>query len=158
VACGTCTSPVNSAVTCSSCRVAGFIRTSLLTACFSCFSGCYTCTSTAANACLSCSYGYFLDSVAHTCGQTCPSGYYSTEIGALCSICNPPCANCIGINGGSYYCQSCIANYYLYNFACATSCPNSLLGYQGNCIASCPAGTYADGGTITCMTCTTNCQ
>jgi proprotein convertase subtilisin/kexin type 5 len=158
VACATCTTPVNSAITCGSCKTAGFIRTSPATACFSCFSGCLTCTSTAGNACLTCLYGYFYDSVNQACALSCPLGTYGDEISSSCLPCSTPCVSCLGFNGGSYYCQSCIANYYLYSFSCYTSCPYSLIGYQGNCVSSCPSGTYADSITTTCLNCIASCS
>lgn len=157
MACSSCTSPINSGVTCSSCKTAGFILPSPGSACSSCFSGCLTCSSTASNACLTCKYGYFYDSTTHTCLQACPAGKYSEESSASCIPCNtPPCATCVG-NSGTYYCLSCSTNWYLYGYTCYTSCPYSLIGYQGLCIASCPSGTYPNSVTLTCLTCVSNC-
>ncbi len=156
VACGTCTSPVNSWLTCATCNAAGFFRTGAGTACFSCSTGCLSCSNAAATSCLSCKYGYFYDSLTFTCGLTCPNGYYGDEANSYCYPCNPPCANCIGVYSGSYYCLSCTAGNYLYNFACAPSCPFSLYGYQGGCVSSCPIGTYPNAGI--CSTCIANCQ
>lgn len=157
IACSDCTSPVNSAATCSACNSVGYTGNPHTTACFSCFSGCKTCSSTASNACSACLKGYFLYSVGGTCVQTCPPGFFGEESLSLCQPCNSLCSTCVGSNGANYYCLSCPANTFLYDYTCYSPCPNSLYGYQGVCISTCPTTTYPDTSTFKCLSCVANC-
>lgn len=86
----------------------------------------------------------------------CPAGTYGQETTRNCHPCTP-CATCNGNNGGSYYCLSCVAGKFLYDYVCYSACPSGLIGYQGICIANCPSTTYPDATSLSCLSCIANC-
>ncbi len=157
IACSNCISGTNSIATCSSCATSnGFVGAPLSgTICSSCYSGCKTCSTTAANACTACLYQYFL--VNNSCLAACPSGYFGSEKTAICTQCVSPCASCVGLSATPYFCLSCVTGYYLWDYSCVTPCPNLLFGYLGNCLAVCPQTTFADTTTHNCLNCISNC-
>jgi len=111
-----------------------------------CSSICESCYGSANN-CTSCAYELIMFN--NTCVSQCPQGYYYGLSNATsgvykktclncntdCSSCNltcqlyncqlPNCQNCTMSNT----CQTCIADYYLYNGSCMSDCPN---GYTMN--------------------------
>ena len=75
------------------------------TVCQPCFPGCNKCTSNAANACLSCSTGYFKNVlVQNNCVDICPDGYYGDTSTKQCELCDIDCVTC---SGGKNICTSC---------------------------------------------------
>lgn len=156
VACTTCSSSINSLGTCSTCATtSGFYPTVTTTMCFSCAAGCSVCTSSASNDCFGCKYGYFLD--GNTCLTQCPFGKYGEEKFKVCYSCASPCTSCIGNNGGSYFCLSCLPGLLVYDYTCVSPCPGGMIGYNGQCYSSCPQTMYYNTVGVTCSNCGLNC-
>jgi hypothetical protein len=65
-------------------------------------------------------------------------GYFSNSSN-ICQTCQTGCATCTGFPTP---CQLCNASYYMYNGACGTTCPT---------------GYWANGTTLNCDQCSTNC-
>ncbi len=76
--------------------------------CSSCAANCLTCSSTAADKCLSCAFGFFLElksALGGTCLATCSPKFYKSVAESLCKACFQACATC---EGPSYtQCLSC---------------------------------------------------
>jgi|LakMenEpi03Aug12_release.lakeMendotaPanAssembly.Ray.scaffolds.fasta_scaffold1368587_1 proprotein convertase subtilisin/kexin type 5 len=75
----------------------------------------------------------------------------------VCYSCASPCTSCIGNNGGSYFCLSCISSMFLYDYTCVNPCPGGMIGYNGQCYSSCPQTTYYNTIGQTCSSCGPNC-
>ena len=50
----------------------------------------------------------------------CPAGFYPIE-NRNCMQCRPECKTCKSYDN----CTSCVANFWLYNYMCNTTCPEN---------------------------------
>lgn len=103
-----------------------------------CEGDCATCSLTLTN-CTSCRTLNLYD---NTCQQECPTG--TVALNRVCQLCTYPCLTCTNI---STVCNSCYSNSSLY-----------LLNNQCVNASSCPAFTYADTITLSCLSCVSPCS
>ncbi|KCV67980.1 serine/threonine protein kinase [Fonticula alba] len=105
--------------------------------CFTCHAACGTCYGPGPDQCLTCGPGApFL--LAGRCHAACPAGTYATDPGSACVPCDGTCGACSG--PGARQC---------------TGCPEGRVLWQGECLAGCPAGYFAEAGT--CAACHASC-
>lgn len=116
--------------------------------CIKCSSKCLTCAST--NSCTTCLSGYWL-SPQNTCLSDCAqlnsntTFYYKNSNTSACSACSSAVAGCLACYFNTTSGVQC------------TKCLGSAVLYQGQCLASCPQGTYLLSGL--CLPCTlSNCS
>lgn len=108
-----------------------------LTICLACSSNCFKCNKNA-KFCTSCFEGFYLRN--NTCVANCGNGYYLDQTVLECFACLKPCGNCSSISS----CLDCLnSTYILYYGECLTSCPDGSYSNQSTCY-SCPP---------TCLTC-----
>jgi proprotein convertase subtilisin/kexin type 5 len=131
--CQACTSPCNTctnATFCLSC-VSGYFYYSFTckttcpsghfpngtsNTCASCISPCRTCTSL--SNCLSCNQGFWNGAA---CSNSCPNGQFGDTVNNFCVNCDPSCLTCMRT---AVTCTSCINTLIFYNRQCLTSCPS----------------------------------
>eukprot|EP00049_Salpingoeca_infusionum_P023736 m.13631 g.13631 ORF g.13631 m.13631 type:complete len:4451 (+) comp5977_c0_seq1:73-13425(+) len=106
------------------------------TYCASCHSTCATCTGPANSQCKTCATGLVFDPTTGKCTSNCVDGQYK-DSSSNCRDCNTKCATCDGpLN------TDCL------------SCSGTFLS-GGECLSSCPSGTYKSSGVCkACTTCT----
>ena len=109
-----------------------------------CDPSCATCSGPDPHQCLSC-FSNAIHSLSGLC--VCNIGFYMDfpincikSPCSICSLCHISCLSCSG--GSSKACISCKANTYL---------------YQGECMAMCPDGMYADKALYICQICDKTC-
>ena len=156
--CGSCTGPLSSQCTSCSPASATYLTGSTCVAAGACPAGtfantadqhCDACNDPACVACTAASYGSCTSCGAPsplvfqgTCTATCPSGSYESN-NAACLACDPSCTTCS--SGGSTHCTSCTG---LDTFLSGSSCVAA---------SNCPAVTYADAPSSTCIACSSAC-
>lgn len=113
--------------------------------CITCQSPCLTCTGTTSK-CLSCTTGFFYNSLDNTCGLSCPFGYVGNAQTLSCVPCDSATSYCENCVNTPKTCTKCISGYNLYNSACYQNCEripgisnlyNSLNGDCQPCHFSC---------------------
>lgn len=109
-----------------------------------CHHTCYTCTSSAANKCLSCPTGKYLNPDG-TCQSTCPSSSYVMD------STTGTCIKCYQSSGSSDYrtCNTCSERLSTNCKTCNAG--NYLDEAVGACLINCPAQTYPNSGK--CLPC-----
>ncbi|KRX07476.1 Insulin-like growth factor binding protein, N-terminal [Pseudocohnilembus persalinus] len=127
---------------CSTTCPNGLFQNDATNECDSCDSTCETCSGPASNECITCKSSpqhYFMSSDS-SCYETCPDGYYSSDITnpKSCEPCDISCATCTS----NSVCQSCNSGYFLTNNSCQSSCPD---------------GQYPENATNECTQCDSNC-
>ncbi|GBG00465.1 pro convertase subtilisin kexin type 5-like [Raphidocelis subcapitata] len=85
----------------------------------------------------------FLDEVAGTCGETCPSGTFMNNEYRTCPACATGCSACNSGDAGA--CTACSSGFVLNAGA-------------GTCVCTCPGGKYGDMTSFTCQACATGCS
>ena len=75
----------------------------------------------------------------------CPNGCYDCGLYGRCSSCN------YGYVLQEYYCVRCKPDFYYSSSICEKKC-------SGNCLASCPNGTFKNNSNYTCDSCNSKCQ
>ena len=163
----------------SSCPGGSFVQAGV---CEPCVLNCTACTGK--NVCSKClDDNYWLrNTTGEFCISECPADYFATA-DKKCMTGNPNCApNCFDCLVMTF-CYSCVPNYFPYNDApnnatclpCIDSCYNctnnltcdicntgffkhAINDTANECIASCPAGTYADRPAMICQNCLKNCS
>ena len=124
--------------------------------CYACHAGCQTCTGPALNECQACrdtadpsnasnTLSYYLNIGNSICSLECPIGQYKRA--GYPNVCQPCAVQCIGCAVSSTNCtivHMCTLGYYFYR---ATN----------SCIATCPAGLYANSTTEFCEPCEGGC-
>ncbi|KCV70977.1 hypothetical protein H696_01924 [Fonticula alba] len=160
--CASCLSPVK----CTNCRVGFFPNGS--GACAPCDASCHTCAG-GAGACTACRPGLvFLDAdpnEASICGSTCAAGDFLPAAANRCAACDPSCALCSGSKDNCTVCAAghrwasgtvgpgeCVACGSGCRTCTATRCLTCAAGQwltpEGTCQPGCPAGWFADAGTV----------
>lgn len=158
--CASCTGPFSN--NCTSCPQGKFRNITAEAACVSdcpktsfkdplgvcklCAANCLTCSSTAADKCLSCAFSYFLElksALGGTCGQTCSAKYYKSVADSLCKPCFQACATC---DGPSY--SQCLS--------CALPLALEDKNNMKQCVPQCSSGLYMDAD-ATCKPCHATC-
>lgn len=136
--CITCKSVEYNGVCMTSCPPMTYQDTFDRTKCYDCDAQCDRgCTGPAPSQCVACKNFLTPD---RTCVQVCPSSQYPTQA-KTCSFCHSQCSLDDGCTGPlSTQCKKC---------------RSFLLESTGECIASCPFQTYADG--TTCRACNSEC-
>ena len=118
--------------------------------CYDCAPTCSGCSGSISY-CTACYNGQF--ALGGACYTQCPNGYYGSTLMGICVACNTGCATC-----NLTSCFSCSGSYYYNNYACATTCPGPLYGYNNNCsYPTCPVGTYPNNSTHICSACSNTC-
>lgn len=109
--------------------------------CTNCNQQCLACTSSAADACLSCHQGRGL--FGKTCLEVCPPNYALVAEKRLCLQCEALCLHCNPMN-----LDEC------------TECGNEMYLYLGDCTIKCPIGTYPAtvAGIRKCENCPDRCE
>ena len=128
--------------------------------CYVCDGSCgSSCSGTTATDCLSCKAGDYLDPIAHSCGSTCPAGYWKNTATTTCDACDSSCATCSG--AGPSQCLSCNrkgAKPYLDGSVCVAACSTAsyvdAAGLCQRCDASCK--TCVGAGPAKCATCSSD--
>ena len=112
--------------------------------CEKCHRSCRTCYGPGENHCLSCENDNNI-LYNHQCMETCPNGTYQHEQfdGKSCRQCYRFCQTCTGRHEDD--CESCT---------------NSMVLHGGQCLSSCPVGTYSvsDQSGPLCAACDSNCK
>lgn len=113
-----------------------------------CHASCAQCTGPAITQCSSCYSNALLIITGIFKSCVCISNYYmffyvpcTTSQCSLCTLCSNSCKTCY--DSTSIQCLSCYSSTFLYN---------------GQCLAQCPTGKYADLPTLTCLSCDISCQ
>ena len=78
----------------------------------------------------------------------CPLGTYRDNQLSECINCTSICLSCLN----SSYCTGCDIGYYLYQGQCLTSCPPGTYLSNSSCI-SCPSGCYSCNSSANCTSC-----
>ena len=124
----------------SACPASKFADASNGNTCAACDSTCGKCVDTPTK-CTACHSGGVYEAGSNTCGYTCPPGQFVVS-GTTCATCDATCATCSGT--GTSACTSCAAS------------GSTPVLHQGQCIATCPDGTYADSSLL-CESCDSSC-
>ena len=95
--------------------------------------------------CLSCDASCLACSSASTC-STCPSASYLSNSG-LCDLCGSTCTACDNVNY--------LANATAPDVVSCTACTSPLLVSNGNCVPTCPNGTFV--AVTSCSACPVGC-
>jgi proprotein convertase subtilisin/kexin type 5 len=132
-----------SASTCTTTCASGTYPDNTNLLCTACNSGCATCFGPSLTECYSCTSNYFLISSSTNCSLACPLGQYQVTSTLTCVVCAVGCADC---SVSATNCASC---------KIASGVPYYLSG--SNCLQTCPAGTYADNSTLSCLPCANGC-
>lgn len=139
VAFGSCTlcnniSTLNNGICLSSCpSISYYVLNSV---CVACDVSCYSCFGAGSMSCLRCAAGYANNT--GVCSNSCPLGTAFIANLATCG-CDTQCLTCSSLN-----------------YINCTACMNaSLFVYQGQCITSCPLGSYKSG--MNCLICPSGC-
>ena len=128
----------------ASCPPGTYNNAGVCTACTTLDNSCTTCNSS--STCLSCSSS--LVALGGTCIASCPSGTYNNNGICTCKYWDFIKINfhiaCYTLDNSCTLCNSSIT---------CIGCSSSLVALGATCIASCPSGTYNNGGV--CTACTT---
>ncbi|KCV68162.1 TKL protein kinase [Fonticula alba] len=115
--------------------------------------------------------------VPSLCGLAClPGQYVDTGAGrcatcsSTCSLCTGSAAMCVGCSGAHFgiggdpslaqprECAPCARDCALCsNAEVCTTCMSGFFRHQGQCLASCPEGTWANSSTSQCQACPAGC-
>ena len=106
------------------------------------FLTCATCNAAGNSSCLSCSSGSFL--YGGECLAACPAGYFGNTKTNTCTQCYQTQSGFSALS-----CATCSAAG---NSSCLT-CSSGSFMYQGECLATCPAGYFGNTKTSTCTQC-----
>ena len=111
--------------------------------CLPCNPTCLTCVNGLTTGCTSCSSGSTLtwgSCIPNCAGGASLTNYIGTD--GTCANCITPCYSCLN----STFCYSCSSDSIFY-----------LLASKGQCLDTCPAGTYAQTTSLNCQNCDPNC-
>lgn len=164
ISCSTCTGVTNA--NCLTCNGAlGYQMDPITNTCLLCHPTCQTCNQ--ANDpydCTSCYTPNILDPVAKNCYFKCPAQTYKPSpvdpLSTACSNCHTTCQTCTGPNNTD--CTSCPDSSPLQDSTSATVYQDSgsvsgVFFSKGKCVTACASGSYYNGATSLCESCSSNC-
>ncbi|KAL4482616.1 hypothetical protein ABPG73_021276 [Tetrahymena malaccensis] len=109
--------------------------------CKQCYQDCLTCSGPQSTDCKTCQLPNYFVAATSQCLPNCPPKFYKNDPLALCSACDPSCANCSGPSANQ--CTSCTGSSYL----------------DGNsCVNTCSPGKFANQNDNTCTACDQTCK
>ncbi|KAL4449882.1 hypothetical protein ABPG74_015001 [Tetrahymena malaccensis] len=97
--------------------------------CDACNSKCSKCNGPDENNCKECPNGTFLNILDNTCGNQCPTNYYTNSSNNKCTKCDSTCKNCS--DSGSDKCTECEGTLFLKDGKyCSSNCNDNEFGDQ----------------------------